>query len=254
MHESDVKVLEQAGLTHAQSIIYLTLLEIGQTKIGTIIEKTNLQSSVVHNNINKLIEAGLVNFILVGKMKHYHVADPAVFLGFLDKQKEEIDERKKSIAQLLPRLHLLKEYAKKKTMVEVYSGRKGFQTAFMEEYSQLENNQVIPFLALPLEFHHDIELEEIYVKMNRIALQKKCTFQGVGPKGVKKIWERYYPDKGQYQFRYIEEDFPWDVNIFKESVLLSMWGEEPIVIRVASRRFRENALRYFKQKWAQGKK
>ena len=60
MDESDIKTLERTGLTHAQATIYLILLEMGQSKVGTIIEKTKLQSSVVHNNLNKLIDEGLI--------------------------------------------------------------------------------------------------------------------------------------------------------------------------------------------------
>ena len=51
----DTKILEDIGLTNAEIKVYLALLELGVSGAGNIIEKSRLQSSVVHNTINNLI-------------------------------------------------------------------------------------------------------------------------------------------------------------------------------------------------------
>ncbi|MBU1198753.1 MAG: hypothetical protein KKF46_06155 [Nanoarchaeota archaeon] len=253
MQETDVKTLETAGLTHAQAIIYLTLLELGQTKIGHIIEKTKLQSSVVHNNINKLIEKGLINFVMLGKIKQYSVADPEMFINYLEEQKKKIDENKKQIQEIIPKLKSIKEHTKEKTEVEVYKGKRGFKTAFTEEYLKLEPKQNIPFLALPEEFHKTKEVRDFFSKVNELAIEKKCTFQGIGPQSIKLFWQKSYGKSKSYQLRYVEENFPWDVTIFKDTILISLWGEENIIIKIKNKDFRDNALRYFNYKWKQAK-
>jgi len=254
MNESDVKTLERGGLTRAQAVIYLTLLEIGQTKIGLVIEKSRLQSSVVHNNINQLIEKGLINFVLKGKIKHYSVAEPDMFINYLEEEKKKIDENQEEIKKILPRLRAIKEDSKNKVEVEVYKGRKGFKTAFTESYSQLEEEETVSFLAMPSEYQEDKEIQDIFLKLNLIAREKNCSFQGIGPKQVKKLWSKIYTKEKKYDLRYTEEDFPWDINIMKESILLSLWGEEPIVIRVKDKKFRKHAQKYFDAKWKQAKK
>ncbi|MFH0870270.1 MAG: helix-turn-helix domain-containing protein [archaeon] len=254
MQESDIKTLEQTGLTHAQAKIYLTLLELGQTKIGVIIEKTQLQSSVVHNNINKLIDNGLVNFVMMGKIKQYHVAEPMVFLNFLEEQKQKIDENKKEIAKIIPRLKLIKEQTKNKSEIEVFKGRMGFKTAYIEEYEKLERNEPMQFLAMPEEFQKDDELHNVFIQINKIALEKNCKIQGIGSESMRKIWAKNYGGQKIYDFKYLKEDFPWDVNILKDVIMISIWGDEPIVIKVKNRKFRDNAHRYFLQKWAAAKK
>ncbi|KYK26773.1 hypothetical protein AYK26_04845 [Euryarchaeota archaeon SM23-78] len=253
MLETDVKTLETAGLTHAQSIIYLTLLELGQTKIGHIIEKTRLQSSVVHNNINKLIDKGLVNFVMVGKIKHYQVAEPEVFLNYMEEQKQRIDENKREIQKIIPKLNLIKEESKKKTEVEVYKGKKGFKTAFIEEYSKAEPKHTVCFLAMPSEYQADQDIQDVFAKVNKIILEKKGKFKGLGPRKVKKLWEGIYTKKKGYELLYLDEDFPWDINILSETVLISLWGDEPTVIKVKNKTFRDHAMRYFNYKWRQAK-
>ncbi len=254
MQDKDIKILETAGLTHAQSIVYLTLLELGQTKIGHIIEKTKLQSSVVHNNINKLIDKGLVNFVMVGKIKHYQVAEPEMFINYLEEQKQRIDENKKQIKKIIPRLKLIKEQSKKKTEVEVYKGRRGFQTAYMEEYEKMQKGEASQFIAQPEEFQKDEKLHEFFLKINQIIEEKECVIQGIGPIANKKIWGRFYKNQKTYRLKYIDEDFPWGVMIFREGIIISLWGDEPIIIKIKNKNFKDKAYEYFQKKWREAKK
>lgn len=253
MDDKTVLILEQTGLTKAQAIVYLTLLKIGQTKIGVIIEKTSLQSSVVHNAINRLIELGLVNFVIIGKVRHYQTADPGVFLNYLDEKKSRIDEQKVVINSILPRLHLIKEHSKKKTEVEVYKGKKGFQTAFIEEYEKVERNKDTYFLAQPEEIHlEDDFLPVLWNKLNAVLIKKGCSIKGIGPLSLKKVWPKKYKEKN-YSFKYVKENFPWDVNILPDCVIVSLWGEEPIAIKIKDEFFKNNAKRYFEEKWKEAK-
>lgn len=249
-----MKTLESAGLSNAQSIIYLTLIEVGITKVGVIIEQTNLQSSVVHNNLNKLIEKGLVSFVMVGKIKHYQAAEPEVFLNFLEDQKKQIDERKKEINKLLPKLKLQKELAKQKTDVQVFRGRKGFQTAYLEEYEKLSKGQTAQFIGLPSEFQEDKSVHDFYLKINNLVEEKKCHLQGLGSSGVRKIWKSFYSNQKTYSLRYLDEEFPWGMMIFKDTILLALWGDDPIIIKIKNLRFRDRALKYFNTKWKSAKK
>ncbi|MBT5022937.1 hypothetical protein HOK51_07070 [Candidatus Woesearchaeota archaeon] len=253
MQETDIKTLELAGLTHAQAVIYLTLLEIGQSKIGMMIEKTKLQSSVVHNNVNKLIELGLINFVLVGKIRHYQVADPDVFLNFLDDKKKEIDESKKEIQKILPKLKLIKESTKQKTNVEVFKGRRGFQSAYLEEYNRIKQGEETVFIGLPKEYQQDEEIHKIFNKLDLILREKKCSIRGLGHVSNKKIWDKFYSGSPTYSMKYLDEDFPWGVMIFGDGIILAMWGDEPILIKVKNKKFRDNALNYFESKWKEAK-
>ena len=56
----DTSTLEDIGLSHAEAKIYLTLLELGPSKAGPIIDDTELQSSTVYHVLGSLIKKGLM--------------------------------------------------------------------------------------------------------------------------------------------------------------------------------------------------
>ena len=63
----DLNSFEGLGLTNAEIKVYMALLGLGIAGAGHIIEKSGLQSSVVHNTLNNLINKGFISFTLKGK-------------------------------------------------------------------------------------------------------------------------------------------------------------------------------------------
>jgi len=59
----NTKILEDIGLTPGEIKVYLTLLEEGASSAGKILEQAQIQNSVFHFNINRLMEKGLVSSI-----------------------------------------------------------------------------------------------------------------------------------------------------------------------------------------------
>ena len=75
-----------------KAIVYITLLEIGSSSAGPILEKSGLQNSVVHRALNSLIEKGLISFILEGKRKLYQATNPENFHDFIEDKKTRFDK------------------------------------------------------------------------------------------------------------------------------------------------------------------
>ncbi|MBI2631698.1 hypothetical protein HYW75_01725 [Candidatus Pacearchaeota archaeon] len=116
----DTKILEDIGFTNAEIRIYLTLLELGNSTAGPIIEKSGLQSSVVHMTLNKLINRGFVSFIKEGQRNHYQAANPKNIIDY-------IDEKKKRFEEILPDLLAKQLKAEKKPEVITFRTIKGIR-------------------------------------------------------------------------------------------------------------------------------
>jgi sugar-specific transcriptional regulator TrmB len=120
----DISILEDLGLTQSEVKVYISLLEIGTSSAGQILEKSRLQNSVVHRALNTLIEKGLISYILEGKRKIYQATDPENFHEFINDKRKRFDE-------LLPELKLKQKFSKVTTFAEIFKGRKGINQLYL---------------------------------------------------------------------------------------------------------------------------
>lgn len=118
----DTEILEDLGLTKAEIKVYITLLELGSSSAGFIIEKSRLQNSVVHRALNSLIEKGLINYILEGKRKIYQATQPEHLLEF-------IEEKKLQLEKILPELKKHQQPLRVETAT-IYKGKRGIQEVY----------------------------------------------------------------------------------------------------------------------------
>jgi len=116
-------ILEDIGLSGAEIKVYTSVLEIGTTSAGKILDRSGLQNSVVHRALNSLIEKGLINFIFEGKKKIYNATDPNNFFNF-------IDDKKKMFEQILPELKQMQELSKITNKATLYSGKRGITEVY----------------------------------------------------------------------------------------------------------------------------
>ncbi len=119
----DTSILEDLGLTPTEIKVYLTLLELGSSSAGRILEKSHLQNSVTHRALNSLIEKGLISFVLEGRRKVYQATDPDNFNNF-------IEEKKERFQQLLPELKQRQKFSEKKEAATVFKGVRGIKEIY----------------------------------------------------------------------------------------------------------------------------
>ena len=126
----DIQILEDLGLTNSEIKAYISLLELGSSSAGQILEKSGLQNSVLHRALNSLIEKGIITYILEGKKKIYQATDPENFIQF-------IDDKKKRFKDLLPELRNIQIFSKQKSRAEIFKGKRGIN----ELYNTLLKNE-----------------------------------------------------------------------------------------------------------------
>jgi sugar-specific transcriptional regulator TrmB len=121
----DTQILEDLGFTNAEIRVYVALLELGTSTAGPIIDKSGLQSSVVHTTLNKLISKGFISFVKEGQRNHYQAANPKHI-------SEYIDEKKKQFESILPELLIKQQTAKQKSEIATFRGVKGIRELLYE--------------------------------------------------------------------------------------------------------------------------
>lgn len=121
----DTRILEDIGLTNAEIKVYLSLLELGTSTAGPILQKSGLHNSVVHMTLNKLLDKGLISFVKEGKINHYQAANPKHIIDYINEKKERFEE-------LLPQLLVTQSASKEKPEVITFRGIKGIRELLYE--------------------------------------------------------------------------------------------------------------------------
>lgn len=152
----DTAVLKETGFTDGEIKVYLALLELGLTTIGPVLEKSKVTKSIIYRILDRLIQKGLVSYIIKEKTKHFQAAQPDKLLDYVEERKKQLDESKDKIQELIPQL-LLKQQMSPKSEATIYEGFKGIMTVHDKRFQKLKNGDEYFFFGLPAkqpEYYH----------------------------------------------------------------------------------------------------
>ena len=150
----DTIVLEEIGLNKGEAKVYLALLELGESKVGSIINKSGLVSSVVHTDINKLVEKGLASYIKKGKIKFYKAVSPKQILNF-------VKEKEKKLLEIIPSLEEKQKKSENKEEAEIFEGIKGITSMLNLIIENSKKREEFFFFATDME-EKQKELQEFW--------------------------------------------------------------------------------------------
>ena len=112
----EAKILESAGLTKNESIVYLTLLQIGTSRTGKILKSSKLNSGKIYEILNSLMNKGLVSESIIDNIKNFSAAPPNEIINYINKKKEALEKQETNIKSILPQLKAIKETKSKETL------------------------------------------------------------------------------------------------------------------------------------------
>ncbi|MBI4155387.1 hypothetical protein HY498_04870 [Candidatus Woesearchaeota archaeon] len=164
-------LLEDIGLTKGEVKVYLTLLKLGQTTTGKIIEGANISSGKVYQILDKLINKGLVSFILKEKTKYFTASDPSRILDYLGEREIKHREQKEKLKKVLPQLKTLQFKIEEKYEATIYKGLKGIETVAYNLLRSIKKKDII--LAMGLISRKEKKFNIMWQKWHKERIKKK---------------------------------------------------------------------------------
>ncbi|MBW3012929.1 helix-turn-helix domain-containing protein, partial [Candidatus Woesearchaeota archaeon] len=90
-------LLEGLGLTKSEISVYLALLELGSSTTGKIVDKSGASSSKIYEILDKLIQKGLVSYVLKANIKYFEAAPPKRILDYIEEKKASISKQEEDV-------------------------------------------------------------------------------------------------------------------------------------------------------------
>ncbi len=230
------ELLQELGLTKAETKVYLALLELGPSLAGQISRKTGIHRRNIYDITERLIEKGLIGYISKNNRRLFEAANPEKFKDILNQKQEELDEN-------MADLKILYEKTKQKQETNFYKGLNGLKTIFQDQLEiHKENKEILilgasksAFDVLPFYFKwYDKDRKNKKIRVRIISsekLHKKIPLSEI----------RYLPQK------YAN---PLAINIYKDKVALIFWKKEkPLGIVIKEKEIAESYKKYFELMW-----
>jgi sugar-specific transcriptional regulator TrmB len=129
------------GLNEKEARIYLSSLELGQSTVQNIAIKSAINRATTYFIIDSLMQRGLMSSFHKGKKQYFIASDPDNLIEILEKEKENIENKKENLKKLLPQLQSLNNKQQNRPIVKYYEGKDGI-TAMVDEFLKTEKVSV----------------------------------------------------------------------------------------------------------------
>ncbi|MBI3619427.1 hypothetical protein HY213_05350 [Candidatus Peregrinibacteria bacterium] len=123
-------LLEQIGLNHHESKVYLQLLQAGEQPASSLGRQTKLPRSTVRGVLEKLCIRGVVRKLYKRHTQYYRCEDPESLLKHLANRMTEDRENIREIQEVLPMLRALHRKDSVIPKVKYFEGSNGVIEAF----------------------------------------------------------------------------------------------------------------------------
>jgi len=207
-----MKELESLGLTPREIDTYLALLELGSNTVGAIVKKSKVPSSKIYEVLGKLIDKGLVSFIIKGKTKYFQASEPESLVDILD-------EKKKKLEQIIPLLKK-KQNREEKEQVSLFEGDEGMKTALRKVLRTLKPGDDYYVYIPPTENMNSENSKTFFNNFNLRRKEAKIKTKLLIHKDQKKVIEAEYKTLNRKQIKFTDFSFPSRLGIYKNHVLI----------------------------------
>jgi len=235
----DLKIVEQLGLTKIEADVYWALLQLGPSLATAVSRKAGTHRRSVYDALDRLIEKGLVSYIISNNKRLYQASNPEKLLDFV-REKEEM------LGEVLPELKAQYDFSKEKEETNFYKGKEGIKYIFEDMIK--ENDEVF---VIGANTGAGEIIKYYFPKYDKKRVEEKIKAKLLFEESAK-------PVKGipLADIKYLPKGYGGNaaINIYKDKVAIILWSEKPIAILIKNNEIAKSYKAYFSLLWQMGKK
>lgn len=234
-----LKELKVLGISEGEIKVFSAVLHIGLSNINKIHEITGFERRAIYDIINKLIEKGLISYMIEKGKKTYQCASP-------NKIKEDIKRKKKEIENLEKTMPYIEtEYAILKPQInaQVFRGKEGIKYIFEDMLGYPEAR----FLGGG--WYIIKELPYFWPQYNKKRIELKIKWFNLLRYELRR--ERISKNK-LVSLKYLPIEFsgsPSAIFIYGNKVVNVLWSNVFFAFMIESDEIAKNYLKYFEYIW-----
>ena len=230
-------VLGELGLSDGEIKVYVALLKLGSSPVSDIKEETNLHRTTIYDFVEKLLNKGLINYVVKNNVKYYNASGPQKLVDFLKEKQDHLQ-------QVMPELEKLSAFHKEETKVEVYKGAEGLKTVMLgcirtgKETVGMGIDDGLFKKALPIFIEQYQRLLEEHNITERVLTSKKS---------------EYYFHTKQTNYKFLPSDLfsPISTLVYGDKIQIVIWEPSLTTLLIENRQLAQSYRKHFEILWNQ---
>ena len=236
------EILRDIGLTETEIKVYHGLLSRGVTSAGKLVEETGLHRKNVYEALNRLIEKGLVTYVLENKVRYFQQKNPENLLHYLEEKKAKIDLDKLELEKELPILKQKFSSLTPEIEAQIYRGNEGIKTILQECLKYQE----ILFIGATGDVEKKLPYFWPHYNQKREKLKCRWKLLLVHESRHKPITQSKY-----YEYKVLPKILSGQtvIYIYGDYIANVLWLEKPLAFVVKHKSLADNYRKYFHYLW-----
>ncbi|MBR9677166.1 TrmB family transcriptional regulator [Candidatus Woesearchaeota archaeon] len=229
-------VLEKLGLTKNEATIYLALIELGPSVAGVISRKSGIHRRSVYDAIDRLIEKGLIGYIVQNNRKYFEAVNPQRLI-------ELLKEKETDINNILPSLLQKYKFVKEKKETLFFRGKRGVKSIFDDQL--IIGKEILIFGASS----SATEILKYYFgHFDRERKKKNIPVKIIFDEGAREKIHKI----PLANIKFVPEEYstPTATNVYGNTVSIIIWSQNPYAILIRDKEVADSYRKYFNLMWS----
>ncbi len=236
-----LKLLTEIGMTSNEAKMYLTILYSQPCTIGEISKKSNINRTSTYDCIDRLLETGLINYVVKDEKKWFECTNPDRILEMIREREEKIDE----ILPLLQNIYNNQNKYNTDGKITLHKGYGGVMTVFQQILREAKSVDVMDSEG------QLVERVPAYARYFIKQLDKR----NIKVRYLVRNRGNLTPSK-KTEIRFIKKSTVSDavINIYDNKIVFFVWVEPPEAVVIENRAAAQSLRYYFEMIWNMAKK
>lgn len=244
------KKLQQLNIPEREAQVYVTLLKLGLTRVGPIVNKTKLHRMLVYQSLEKLKDMHMASMVVKNGRQHWQATNPSVILDRIKKQESLAKE-------VVSEIELLKQSADDDVNVQIFYGRRGL----IENLESLivsagNTDKILRIIGAATEVDFYGMVGDWYEEYDKLQKEHKVAKHLIAPARYTKKFEEVFSARPENKAKLMKEGLssPTFTRITQEMVSIEIYGgKEPVIIQMRNEAIAQAYVEKFTLLWKKAK-
>jgi sugar-specific transcriptional regulator TrmB len=244
----EISKLEKLGFNHNEALVYKSLVDSGPATAGEIIKTTGFHRNIVYDNLEKLINDGMVTFIVNKSKRVYRVVEPEMIYEFIDKEQQIINKKKELAKSIIPTISKQLNIKKHKQEAMIYRGVNGVKWIMNDTIQEGKN--YVSFGAPQASV--DIMPKNFWNLYNKRLIRAGISRKMLFNKELKEYTKKNF--KKESGVRLLKEGVNplTETIVYSDKVAIIVWTSVPISVLIKDKEVASSYREWFNILWKTG--